>query len=424
MLSATEFRSRDPIGNWSLERLSKAFHDVTTRLLPPVKLCLFIDGLDEFEGDCYGMAELLKNIASAANIKVCVSSRPWLVLEEAFQHEASLRLQDLTRPDIETYVTGNLSRNNKWQRLAEQSPLQSADLITIVLERANGVFLWVKLVVASLLKGINNCDDISDLQKRLDLLPVGLENLYRHMLGSIEPPFYKTQASEFFQLVRADREIRDEMNAGNFHTPRPLSLLDLAFADIQNSYLTPFLGSSKKTLTPGDIAHCVTRIKNRLNTRCLGLLEIGDQEGAITAFSHVTYLHRTVRDFLEKEKEWTELLGYTKETSFQPSVGLLASHTIVLRDLLYPSRLKVMRPLLETSQQTMRSSFAKGIKLGSKAPLSRRSESAISASLYLSNGDMPGLLRMAKLHELRTNRDNVQVDLALLENLYEVQDEL
>lgn len=78
-------------------------------------------------------------------------------------------------PSIILYVTGNLARNIKWQALAEESPLESEGLIARILEMANGVFLWVTLVVASLVKGINQRDDISDLSKRLELLPIGLE---------------------------------------------------------------------------------------------------------------------------------------------------------------------------------------------------------------------------------------------------------
>lgn len=45
------------------------------------------------------------------------------------------------------------------------------DLIGKVVTKASGVFLWVALVVASLISGMNYGDRVLDLQKRLDLLP-------------------------------------------------------------------------------------------------------------------------------------------------------------------------------------------------------------------------------------------------------------
>ena len=51
------------------------------------------------------MAEFFKGISSGpSNVKLCVSSRPWVVFDEAFMRLPLLRLQDLTFCDIEAYV--------------------------------------------------------------------------------------------------------------------------------------------------------------------------------------------------------------------------------------------------------------------------------------------------------------------------------
>jgi hypothetical protein len=42
----------------------------------PFKVCLLIDGLDEFEGDHEELAWLVKEITKSHNVKVCLSSRP------------------------------------------------------------------------------------------------------------------------------------------------------------------------------------------------------------------------------------------------------------------------------------------------------------------------------------------------------------
>jgi hypothetical protein len=70
-----------------------------------------------------------------------------------------------------------------------------------VVSKASGVFLWVRLVVVSLLAGMRHGDRFSDLQRRLDLLPDRLEDLYMKILQSLDP-FYLEHAAQLFGLVQ------------------------------------------------------------------------------------------------------------------------------------------------------------------------------------------------------------------------------
>jgi hypothetical protein len=76
--------------------------------------CFFIDGLDEYEEtrqeDYKVMVELLCSWTRAApqDVKICVSSREYNVFLNAFSTERRLRLQDLTRRDMELYVRDKL----------------------------------------------------------------------------------------------------------------------------------------------------------------------------------------------------------------------------------------------------------------------------------------------------------------------------
>jgi hypothetical protein len=49
----------------------------------------------------------------------------------------------------------------------EDRPRDARDLIMEVVTKADGVFLWVSLVVESLLKGLGNRDEIEDLRERV-----------------------------------------------------------------------------------------------------------------------------------------------------------------------------------------------------------------------------------------------------------------
>lgn len=152
--------------SWSLRLLKDGFKLLVKQEMVPLNLCFFIDGLDEFEGDHEDMAELFKDITSPT-VKVCLSSRPWIVFKMSFQSCPGLQLQDLTQSDIELYVQEILAASTPFQRLATKNPSSTATFVQEIVEKADGVFLWVVLVVRFLLNGIRNRDSVPDLQNRL-----------------------------------------------------------------------------------------------------------------------------------------------------------------------------------------------------------------------------------------------------------------
>jgi hypothetical protein len=140
-----------------------------------VKLFLLIDGLDEYEGNFEKIAELLCKLSTSANMKICVSSRPLLMFEDVFKGYPSLRLQDLTYQDIVNFVSDELGNYPRFRSLASKEPIRAPELLEEVVTKADGVFLWVHLVIQDLISGLANRDNISDLQRRLQLLPPKLE---------------------------------------------------------------------------------------------------------------------------------------------------------------------------------------------------------------------------------------------------------
>lgn len=187
---------------WSLLGLQRATRRLIHRLVAKGKLCLFIDGLDEYDGHYPDIIELLQEFASLPNLKLCLSSRPLLIFENAFTNFASLRLQDLTQPDITLFVRDNLRNNAQMLDLMSEEPKAATNLVQEIVTKADGVFLWVRLVVKSLLDGLRDGDHTIDLQQRLKNTPPDLESLYQYMLSRMEPD-YAVQASEIFQIVHS-----------------------------------------------------------------------------------------------------------------------------------------------------------------------------------------------------------------------------
>lgn len=169
------------------------------------RFVLLIDGLDEFVGDHADLVAFIQELSENTNVKICVSSRPWNVFEDAFKRGPSLRLEYLTYPDFVYFVESNFSRSEGFAELQEEGKDEAENLMRAIAEKASGVFLWVNLVVRSLLSGMRDGERLSDLHRRLDELPDELEHLFQKMMDGIEPE-KKQHASQLFQIVRAAQE--------------------------------------------------------------------------------------------------------------------------------------------------------------------------------------------------------------------------
>jgi hypothetical protein len=325
------------------KRLMGAFRALIHQTMVPLKLCFWVDGLDEFEGSegsHQAMADLFKEITQARNVKVCLSSRPWVVFSESFKNCPTLRLQDLTRPDITRYVNGNFEKSEAFDTLRKREPEAAHELITEVIDKAEGVFLWVQIVVMSVLKGIQNRDDLGILHQRLRCIPKELEPLYRHLLSLIEP-VYLSWASKAFQIVSAHRDNYSGVAWPGYPdmTDKDLTIstLRLAITENINVDINPEHVSIVEHVSPA-ISHQLTddslllgceNTKVQLTARCAGLLEVPEFEQRGLRAT-IEYLHRTARDFIEHEKNWQEVLQHTSGTEFHPDISILRASLLQL----------------------------------------------------------------------------------------------
>jgi hypothetical protein len=61
------------------------------------------------------------------------------------------------------------------------------DLVIEIVNASEGVFLWARLVVRSLLKSIGYQGSEKDLKRKLHMMPKGLDELFNRILSSIDP---------------------------------------------------------------------------------------------------------------------------------------------------------------------------------------------------------------------------------------------
>ncbi|KAM0549877.1 hypothetical protein ACHAPJ_009124 [Fusarium lateritium] len=152
------FGKHDP---WQLEELEEALRYLIQGTDLGAKFFIFVDGLDECSGNLSSLIIFILGLCeSSSHVKMCVASRPWAQFEDSFKKHPHLLLQDLTKEDIARYVASNLGANEGFRELAEREPECAKQLRNEIARKAEGVFLWVNLVVASLLAGLTDGDGL------------------------------------------------------------------------------------------------------------------------------------------------------------------------------------------------------------------------------------------------------------------------
>ncbi|KAM0553170.1 hypothetical protein ACHAPJ_007457 [Fusarium lateritium] len=162
--------------------------------------CLFIDGLDEYE-EAHGkdhvyLVRLLNNWAkdSHGRLKMCISSRDYNVFLNGFKADQRLQLHDLTWFDMRAYVRDSLAH--------VENVAVKEYLLTEIPQKANGIFLWIVLVVSDIRKRVEDEASQETLLNLLDSLPPGLEALFQYILNGLDKNSRK-RAFQTMAIVRA-----------------------------------------------------------------------------------------------------------------------------------------------------------------------------------------------------------------------------
>jgi hypothetical protein len=293
-LSSKRPASFEPSRNELLMALNRIFQHS-----PDARFFLSIDGLDEYDAvstEMSDLAEILKAICQRENVKAVISSRPWAVFEDAFAASARLRLHQLTHEDISFYVNDKMQHDSRMQRLLTSHPEESTALMEEIVEASAGVFLWVRLVVQSLLEGLMNRDSVADLQLRLRNLPTDLDELYRMMLKRV-PDSYRRQTSKLLELAYHGTRDRWKLSLLGLHYA-----FELGEADVLKTPMEP--------LPPEELTWATESMERILQSRCLGFVEAVPQDTMWLAhgpdtfdtrskhINTIRFIHRSAVEFL------------------------------------------------------------------------------------------------------------------------------
>lgn len=293
---------------WTRRELMNSINSLTLASTS-TKFFFLIDGLDEYQGEqdnpstsedgvaphIAEIIEVMRMLSSLKNVKLCLSSRPWLAFEKAFGQVAQRKLyvHRENRDDIRLYIRTRLEQRADFT-MAANNQRELGSLVDDMVKDSQGVFLWVFLAIESLLRGLSNEDRIGELRRRLDLLPKRLETMFERMLGTVEG-LYQEQAAKILQIA--------------LHAKEPLCVAVYSRVGDDDMETTPSEPSSWSA------EECVEMSKsaaNRLKVRCPDLIRVRGTATEMTSAQamrdhRVEFLHRTVRDFLALAETQTML---------------------------------------------------------------------------------------------------------------------
>ncbi|KAI1467827.1 uncharacterized protein F4812DRAFT_427711 [Daldinia caldariorum] len=282
-------------------------------VLEKYRIFLLIDGLDEFDEmkhaeDHHDLVRLIQSwtFLSAGRVKICVSSREY----EAFMSVSlrqKIRLHNLTRQDIQTYVMEGLEKHSNFPKLRKGfSQLQNGlcesrtshtctieCLVAHIVDIAEGIFLWTRLAMIQLRKFLSSDYDPHSVWNYVDARPKPLLDYLKHMLDSISPS-HKKEAFALFGLINAFASISYQGHVSILGASYLAEKLSQAAKG--SSY--PRSDSIDFELQRDDW-HILT--EEQINARFNGLIQISEARNAPYEPPVLTFAHRSVFEILKND---------------------------------------------------------------------------------------------------------------------------
>ncbi|SCO53289.1 related to ankyrin 3 [Fusarium fujikuroi] len=263
--------SRDDRPIWNSEIL-RSLLSLAIASLGRQRLLCFVDALDECDRrDVYGMIEHFQaigedSVSRGSEVYICFSSRNYPFMDIGNGQELILEHHPGHEHDLEAYIRSKLKV--KKHRKADADELRNDIRV-----KANGVFLWVKLVVQMLNEDFGYANSLAIQRKTLEEIPPELSDLIR-------------------DILRRDNKRPENLLLSIewiLFSTRPLKWEELYFALISGLHPDTLSRWNRRNTTIQDM-------KQFILSSSKGLAEI-TKPNAQT----VQFVHESVRDFLLKD---------------------------------------------------------------------------------------------------------------------------
>ncbi|KJX98415.1 hypothetical protein TI39_contig412g00036 [Zymoseptoria brevis] len=314
---------------WSRDELLEALMRVLEQPNNTAYFCVFVDGLDECQGDRTKLVEFVQRLTQTPRLKICASSRPRNAFGELSVEclGSSLSIQDFTGEDIRRFVLDELGK-------AIRSNPQHVELADVIVSEAQGIFLWVFLVVRSLREGFGEGDGFEMMHQRVNGLPSELEEYYKRIFDD-SGPVYQRDACRILKITAAfAAKGRTASFIVYWLLKQGIDDQDFAFQQ------------GERDLQFHDLASMIMEIQTFLNARCKDFLRVPDLKSNSTfdvlnylLQSRVEFLHKTALDFCSTG-HMRDVLNLNVPTHFKSPMFL--SH-------LYIAQTQIQSMLIDTT---------------------------------------------------------------------------
>ncbi|KAL7903815.1 hypothetical protein GGI35DRAFT_465099 [Trichoderma velutinum] len=310
-------RNTSRLPKWETWEVEESFENLLSSCGETIKVALFIDGLDEFDTTPFEIVKCIQHMVARCpnGLKICVASRPWPEFVDEFNEGPMLQMHLLTENDMKIFVDENFKINKGFVEQREINPEETSQLLMDIVQRANGVFLWVSIVVRHLSSCFTEGQSVAHARQALEALPTDISSLYDTIWDGISPNNL-ADASYMIQVRRA------------FNGPLPWLILWL----IEESRFA----TMEKIVFPeteNKIVAAQRSLKRKLAARTKCILEIN--EGGRSSF--VDFIHRTAHDWAVQPHMWQLICSQSSQT-FDPYLYILKGEAFHL--LLRPLKVK------------------------------------------------------------------------------------
>lgn len=253
-------------------------------------LCFFIDGLDEYDAHAYDhklLAVQLCGWAKQNNIKLCVSSRPHVEFTDTFPSELRIHLHELTESDIWAFACEMFESDPNFDRVRDVY----SNLASEIVERAEGVFLWARLVLKTVLHEVGLHGTYDRLLHKMRSLPREMDALYEKLLSDLDDSD-RRRVDLMLYLVRTNA------------APTNMSAICFTWLDDLAHPTFPSSEHLSRISSREDISSGLDAIERQISGLTKGLLVISKlpdpvpMEQGIFSWT-VSFFHRTAGDFLD-----------------------------------------------------------------------------------------------------------------------------
>ncbi|KAF7527322.1 hypothetical protein G7054_g10526 [Neopestalotiopsis clavispora] len=367
---------KDHHTDWSLSELKDTTQQALQLISSRYSIYLLLDALDEHLPVAHHdeLLQVVTQLEKMPKVRLVVSSRREMIFDKRLSGARQLHLQKLTAPDIYYFALDSLSKS-----IGFQDPLSTRfldDTVQRIVQKADGVFLWARLAVDSIKRGLIHGNALDELYDRLNDMPAELYDYFKFIWNRLgdDRKRYQTRAANIFSLLCCkswDRVLLDQGYFGplNHMTAGHLDLLYLSLA--LNPTYAQRIVQGDGDINETALLELCEGTETIILSSCAGLVELqGHSEGPeeidycipcnvepMVFSRRYGLIHRTAREFLRETVEGKHILISNDLGKYGPDFRVLLA--ALARSTLFREPRQVTRRCLPKRRLVLGQFFSK-----------------------------------------------------------------